>query len=203
MTTRKKIFIFSGLITGLIIVIILLFIFLGNSKNNNQQGEVSTGSSQNSNFPAGAVNGNAYQDQGTGILYNTNVNLLADGIPKQDITEQYLRQLASIFVERFNSYSNQNDNTHIEDALEMSTEKMGRWISTQKVFQSSEYEGVVTKVFSAQLDKLYDTRAVIKVQAKITKKVRGSEEVEYKTGFVDLLEEVEGTWLVDRFVWAE
>ena len=159
------------------------------------------GTQTGNNIPA--VNGDAFQDKETGLLYNTNVNLLADGAPKQDVTEQYLRQLAGIFVERFNSYSNQNDNTHIEDALEMSTEKMAQWINTQRVVQSRVYEGVITEVLSTKMERLYDTRAVIKVQAKITNKKIGSEEVEYKTGFVDLLEVEENEWLVDKFVWEQ
>ncbi|OGH82692.1 MAG: hypothetical protein A2469_00655 [Candidatus Magasanikbacteria bacterium RIFOXYC2_FULL_40_16] len=202
MTTRKKIFIFSGLIAGIIIAIILLFIFLRvKPQPTTPDGLVTGGTQTGNNIPA--VNGDAFQDKETGLLYNTNVNLLADGAPKQDVTEQYLRQLAGIFVERFNSYSNQNDNTHIEDALEMSTEKMAQWINTQRVVQSRVYEGVITEVLSTKMERLYDTRAVIKVQAKITNKKIGSEEVEYKTGFVDLLEVEENEWLVDKFVWEQ
>ncbi|OGH59773.1 MAG: hypothetical protein A2725_02010 [Candidatus Magasanikbacteria bacterium RIFCSPHIGHO2_01_FULL_33_34] len=200
MTLRKKIFVFSGLIAGIIIVIFLLLFFLKDKpevidSNNNIIDQ------KDNTFPVVGKNGEAFQDIDTGIFYNTNVNLLADGVPKQDVTEQYLRQLASIFTERFNSYSNQNDNTHIQDALDMSTDKMEQWINTQIIPQSRDYEGVITEVFSTEMERLFDIRAVIKVQAKVTKKKRGSEEIEYKTGHVDLVEVVENQWLVDKFVW--
>lgn len=202
-TTRKKIFIFTGLVAGLIIVLILIFIFLIDKPEDNTPNGLANSPDQSEiSFPV-QNNEESFQDTDTGIFYNTDVNLLADGAPRPDITEQYLRQLASIFVERFNSYSNQNDNTHIEDASEMATDRMKRWIQTQKVVQSSNYEGVVTEVFATEMERLYDIRAVIRVQAKVTSISGGREQVEYKTGHVDLLEEVENEWLVDKFVWDE
>ncbi len=200
---RKKIFIFSGLIAGLIIALILIFVLLNRGSQPQTENPANSAQTSTNTLPL-QNNGEAFQDTNTGKLYNTTVDLMANGSPKQDVTEQYLRQLASIFVERFNSYSNQDDNAHIEDAIAMSTDKMAQWITTQKVRQSTDYEAVVTEVFSTELEKLYDIRAVIKVQARIKNiSSGGAETVEYKTGHVDLVEQVENEWLVDRFVWDE
>lgn len=203
MTLRKKIFIFTGLIAGILIAIIL-FIVLSKDKAEPTPNVPSIISGeQNNSSPLTPGGGEPFKDKATGLLYNTPVNLVVDGLPQQDITEQYLRQLASIFVERFNSYSNQGDNKHIEDALDMSTEKMARWINSQRISQAQTYSAVVTEVFSTEIQKLYDIRAVVRVQAKITKINIGSKQVEYKTGLVELLEIEENVWLVDKFVWEE
>lgn len=200
MTTRKKIFILSGIIAGFLVGIILLYLFLREKPVAPIEGVVSAPNSLGSDLSA-IADGEAFQDKDTGIFYNTNIDLLGNGLPKQDITAQYLRQFAGIFVERFNSYSNQDDNKHIEEALGMSTEKMARWINTQKIAQSRNYEAVVTEVLSTSIEKSFSARVVVKIQAKITKITSAGKVFELKTGQVDLLKGTDDNWLVDRFAW--
>ena len=105
-------------------------------------------------------------------------------------------------MERFNSYSNQNNNSHLADASALSTDRMANWIKTQTVAPGSEYQGVTTQVYTNDVSELFDTRAVINIGAKVTTASRDSSVAEFKNGVVDLVK-VGDTWKVDRFVWVE
>jgi hypothetical protein len=65
--------------------------------------------------------------------------------------EIYAKQQARIFVERFWTYSNQNDNRHIEDALSLALPSMHAWILSQSSEQADIYAGVTTEVLSARV----------------------------------------------------
>ena len=83
--------------------------------------------------------------------------------------EIYAKQIAKIFVERLWSYSNQNDNQHIDDVLGLATEEMQGWIRTQRTEQSQVYEGVTTEVLSSRVTAYTaGTSAALEVGARQT-----------------------------------
>lgn len=132
---------------------------------------------------------------------NKNIDLFGQA-PAREPNSAVLTQIATIFVERFNSYSNQNNNSHIKDAAALSTDRMVNWVETQTVEQGSQYQGVVTQVYAATVDELFAARATVNVGAKVTTLSRDSSASEFKNGVVDLVKEGE-EWKVDRFVWVD
>jgi hypothetical protein len=109
----------------------------------------------------------------------------------------YARQVARDFVERFLSFSNKNDNKHLDDVQVLVTPTMWDWIKTQTA------AGIVseqTKVVSTSLISL-DGDAVsvaIGIQQVITD--GNGTKTEYKKGRVDLLR-LNGQWKLNGLFW--
>lgn len=118
----------------------------------------------------------------------------------------YMRQLAGIFVERFASYSNQNDNKHIEDSLVLATPSMQSWMVKQALEQSAEYQGVTTKVVSAFLQNKEKDKAVVSFTAqqvlekKDTTSNSTQKEIIQRKGRVELVNTA-GGWKVNGMWW--
>lgn len=112
----------------------------------------------------------------------------------------YVRQLAVMFVERFGTFSNQNENRHIEDALALATENMATWIRTQSVAGASDYEGVTTKVIAAEVTEFGVDSAKARVEAQKILETPDSQKTEYAMGTV-LAVKKDGVWLVDGLYW--
>jgi len=117
-----------------------------------------------------------------------------------DPDELLAKQVARIFVERFTTYSNQNDNAHIADALELSTESMQQWIKTQTLNKSNEYQGVTTRVLSNSVASIDDVNAVIKIAVQQEQRSATESVIVQKTGRVELTKAGE-TWLVQGLFW--
>lgn len=117
-----------------------------------------------------------------------------------DPDELLAKQVARIFVERFTTYSNQNDNAHIADALELSTESMQQWIKTQTLNNSNEYQGVTTRVLSNSVTSIDDVNAVIEIAAQQEQRSATESVIVQKTGRVELTK-IGETWLVQGLFW--
>ncbi|MEK7644678.1 MAG: hypothetical protein AAB390_05265 [Patescibacteria group bacterium] len=118
----------------------------------------------------------------------------------------YFRQLATVFVERFSSYSNQNDNKHIADSLILATPSMRAWMERQALTQSAEFAGVTTKVVSATSQTKDKDKAVISFRAQqVVENKTAAEnvvrkEIIQRSGRVELVK-VGSDWLVNGLWW--
>lgn len=114
--------------------------------------------------------------------------------------EIYLKQLARMFVERYASYSNQNDNKHIDDVLLLATSRMGTWLKKQAVVQSTDYYGVTTKVIASSIKEM--EKGQVKVQVDTQQEVQkgNSFETTYRSGTVDMVK-LGSEWKVDGLYW--
>lgn len=117
-----------------------------------------------------------------------------------DPEEIYLRQLARIFVERFGSYSNQNDNEHIADAFTLATRKMQGYIATKALDFNQTYEGATTVVVATSILKRAASAATVSVDAQRVVHESSGERTEYLSGTVEFLK-VNGEWKVDGVYW--
>ncbi len=121
-----------------------------------------------------------------------------------DPDETYAKQTARIFVERFLSYSNQNDNQHIEDALALAVDSMHGWIVSQSHEQSSSYQGVTTEVLSSRILSHEGVKIQVEVEARQSTQVLGDndrlvQETKNIQARVDLIK-MGDTWLIEG-VW--
>lgn len=115
--------------------------------------------------------------------------------------ELYIRQLASIFVERFGSYSNQNNNRNLADVAPISTPSLMTWVSRQTIAASNTYQGVTARVLSTNLVENTETTATVTVGVQETVSRAGAaDELRQRTGRVELIKEGK-TWLVNAFYW--
>lgn len=114
--------------------------------------------------------------------------------------ETYLLQLARIFVERFGSYSNQNDNRHILDALSLGSARMQTYLNSKRLAFSPNYQGMTTKVVASTIESRKPETASVHVDVQQVSAQLGASQVQYQSGTVALVREA-GVWKVDGLYW--
>lgn len=188
LTLRKRLFIIIGVISGLIIALLLGYYFWRDQMTNKQ---IST----DSTVP---INSTIDTDQ-TG--QTTGSKPVVNTLEKKPVDMSvYAKQLATIFVERFATYSNQNKNQNIDDVLNMSTPVMAKWLESQRASFGKEYEGVTTSVVATKILSIDNANAMIEVNIQQQIVTTSSMELEQKTGRVELILDGDD-WKVDGFYW--
>lgn len=186
---RKKIFIFSGLSLLFLIALLLLFLFLRDPSVQAPETPPTTTTPTGTEVP---------------IQQNIVEPLTNTPPPPPATTEEreriYVKQLARTFVERFETYSNQNDNRNIEDATELATANMASYIATKSQQEGSAYQGVTTKVISMDVVSFSGTSASVKIGAQVESQTQSASNTSYKNGRVELLK-VDGVWKVNGLFW--
>ncbi len=112
----------------------------------------------------------------------------------------YVKQLARTFVERFETYSNQNKNRNIVDATELATENMAGYIATKAQEQGTSYQGVTTRVISMDLASFTLESATVNVGAQVDTQIANSSKTSYKNGRVEL-KKISGVWKINGVFW--
>lgn len=120
--------------------------------------------------------------------------------PTEDQTELFARQSARLFVERFLTYSNQNNNEHIEDVEDLVTARMRAWIRTQKQEEGDDYQGVQTQVISSEIENISPESAVVSFDGRQVLQGPTKSESQNISGRVNLTRNGNG-WLVDGLFW--
>jgi len=189
LTLRQRIFIVISVIVALILVILLWYLFVP-SETKEQVGQIFKSDKE------------VTEEAGSAGLTTGGEPLQIPEVltPPKFSQEVYVKQVARLFVERFASYSNQNDNQHIDDALALATKKMAKWLKTQKVETSLEYQGVSTKVIASSVEEISDNEAVVVVSTQQQVKKGNTVEVKQRSGRVELIKIVED-WKVNGFFW--
>lgn len=187
LTLRQRVFIIIGLISGLIIAFLLIY-YLVFQKPANEQ-------TPSGVIPSEEINFNISGQSGSG---STTVTPVVENKPVD--MSIYAKQVAKIFVERFATYSNQNNNQNIDDVLSMSTPVMARWLETQRKDFVSEYIGVNTVVVASRVLNGDESKATVEVDVQQENMTNNGVQVQQKTGRVDLVME-NNDWKIDGFYW--
>lgn len=184
LTLRQRILITTGTSVGIIIALVLLYLYVIKPrdseapKTKTEQAPVVTNTQNTDTIP---------QD----------VTVVAPTLPPDEV---YTRQMAVMFVERFGTYSNQNNNDHIEDILPLTTDEMARWVETQRQKEGGEYSGLSTNVVASSVESLVKDSATIHIDAQIVAD-NGKEQItSYKSGKVTLVKEGDA-WKISGLYW--
>ena len=195
MSLRTRIFIIVSLgilfVLGISIVLILKNKAKKTPADQNKVSEVNSGSnSQNGS--------NVATSQPTQV---------PEGIPIKkastlEAEQNGVKQLAKVYVERYGTYSTENEYQNIRDLEELSTESLWKKFSAiiRKPPVSSDYTGVTTKGITDDLSDWSEKNAVVSLRTVRTEeKLNGSSQkyVDYTINLVNIKE----TWLVDSIVW--
>jgi len=192
MDLRKRIFIAISVVVALVLVFVLLYLFVFN-----KDGEESVVIPSQPGVVTGDVGGQVLAPKEEPKATITNEL----GVPvEKDADETYAKQVSRIFTERFFTYSNQNDNQHIEDVVILVTPLMEKWIRTQGLEESAEYSGLTTKVIASSISEIEENLATVLLDVQQTLRQNGSEKVEYKKGRVDLVKSGID-WKINGFFW--
>jgi hypothetical protein len=139
MTLRQRIFIGLSIVVTLIAVLLWYILYTQKAES------LPSSASQTKTTQTSTSTGGIQKSNTTQTIERPVITLPAYS------EEMYVRQLAAIFVERFGSYSNQNDNRNTKDTLVMATESMQTWMKSHMHTESVDYNGVVTKVLSTRV----------------------------------------------------
>ncbi|MBU2542663.1 hypothetical protein KJ785_03830 [Patescibacteria group bacterium] len=193
LTLRKRIYIIVSSLIALVLVLLLLYFFVFNKpKDILVEQEITQKTDIENKSESGSSN-----------KANVSVKIQPQESTKviiENSQELYIKQLTTIFVERFSSYSNQNQNQHLEDVLILVTDSMANWIKLQILEPGDSYEGVTTKVISSKISELNEQEAIVLVDVQQLIQKKNEQKVEYKSGRVNL-KKINEEWKVAGLYW--
>lgn len=195
MTLRQRVFIISGIIVALVLVVLLGVFFAGREYNASQtdtsrEDDVTVIPNElvaDTSNPLPVVQ----KDTTTEPVFSTE--------PQRD---RLARQIAGIVVERFQSYSSNNDNVHLASIEQFVTPRMWGWVQTQTQEQQELYQGVTTEVIASRVEAIDETSATVFVDVQQVSVDENGQQTAQRTGRVELTADGDG-WLVAGFFWEE
>lgn len=193
MSLRARIFIITSIVVLLILSVSLFLYVRGKSKTNapisNDVSLVNTSTAETV-LPSGQI----ATDVPTGLPVKTVTSLEAE--------KNGVEQLAKTFVERYGSYSTDNDSQNIKESQDLVTRalwtKISASISSPKLNQ--EFYGITTKVIRAELSNWSDAKALVTLQTARTEDKNGAVVSRYQAVTVEMVKE-NGIWLANSIVW--
>lgn len=194
MSQRKKQFILLSILVGLLIVFLLVYLLL------NKDGKDTTPPSVNpSEQTETSTVDNRAESEVTAPLPAGDIEReVVPGVADQGLVA---KQTARIFVERFGTYSNQNNNEHLESIESIVTDSMWSWAQNQAQAQSlQDFNGSITNVIASTLSEFEENTATVTLQALEIKETADSTSTENKNGRVELVRQG-NTWLVNALYW--
>jgi hypothetical protein len=192
MSLRARIFILISIVV-LFILGISIFLIV---RNKNKNAEPQTGAPTDNTVNGGQTGGQTtVGDQAPAGLPAKTANPL-------EAEKNGASQLAKVFVERYGTYSTDNNFENIKEVETFVTPAFWSKISAPMNAKSStqSFVGVTTKVISLELTSWSDTAATVELKTMRTEEKNGAVSVRYQNATVDMVK-IGGVWLVDKLVW--
>lgn len=189
MTLRARIFIIISLAVLFVLGITLLLIV--NKKQT--VGETQTVKEEQGVLPANGVSAQTQINNLNGMQVKT--------LSGEEAEKKAVGQLAKIFVERYNTYSTDNDFQNIKEVEELCVESFWAKISAKmNVAPSESFKGVTTKVIGVEISDWQKTSAKVILQTAQTEEKDGVATATTYPNFEVSLTKVGDKWLVDGSV---
>ncbi|MCB9798916.1 hypothetical protein H6758_04285 [Candidatus Nomurabacteria bacterium] len=176
-----------GILLGLILVLVFFVIFGADDSGEDEiVGEEVTGGEQ-------------YTPEGDRIETVPRFYLPVERTTSTPLSpsEMVAKNIAVTFVERFESRSSLNDNSHIEDAKKLASGNLLNWLETQRTSREGEYAGVTARVVTAEVEEFNQQSAKVVVYLQ---KQYADGKVEYGSGTVNLAS-AGSNWKVTAWFW--
>ena len=111
-------------------------------------------------------------------------------------------QLAKVFVERYGTYSSDNNFQNIKEVEALVTPALWSKISAPMNAKTStaSFVGVTTKVISLELTAWSDTAATVELKTTRIEEKNGAVSTRYQNAIVQMVK-TGGVWLADKLVW--
>lgn len=121
----------------------------------------------------------------------------------EDVQKNAAKQLARIFIERYNSYSTQNDYLNITEVKDLVTPTLWKKISSRlNKPATGPFVGVTTQVLSTAITSWSPERAEVELRAVKDQDQNGSVTRTQQSVKVIMIKSGK-TWLADSFVWEK
>ncbi len=112
-------------------------------------------------------------------------------------------QLAKVFIERYNSYSTDNDWQNIKAVETLVTPSLWKRLSSKiGAPQNGQFVGVATNVITAKLTNWAPPQASVEISFRQITETGGKQEASYRSVIVTLIKNGDA-WRVDSFVWGQ
>lgn len=198
---------FVIVLVALIIVLligagIIAWVFLADQDPN-----VNSNRSQNTNVRQNTTNRTTTNTQTTNTgTIEENTNQGGGGESLKQNTEDEIMSLSRSFIERFGTFSNQNEYENINNLRIYMTKRMQAYADTliqdaEKKGEGGAYYGITTKVVSVEILELAGTAARVRLttQRKETKE-GGESKVFYQDVELGVVQE-SSIWKIDNVTW--
>ncbi len=194
MSLRARIFIIISIIV-LIILSVSIFLVVRNKTKiavNNTPINSENNSGNQGNQPGASGNPATQIPEGLPVKPLTSVEIEQNGV----------KQLAKVFVERYGTYSTDNEFQNIIESEPLVTKALWSKISTgiNAKNSQSEFLGLTTKVASVQLSSWTDAKAVLDLKTMRNQDKNGVESTRYQDVTVEMVKE-NNVWLANSIAW--
>lgn len=202
LTLRARLFIIISFVVLLILAISIVLLIRSKAKP------------PTSPLPAGAITptsniidqSNFNQNQGIIAAPPTLAPPTSVGARKPsalEVEQNSAKQLAKIFVERFNTYSSDNNWQNIKEVETLVSVALWKKISAKiGAAPSGAFVGSTTVVLTNVLGTWNPPAATVTLQVRQTLESKGAQTVAYKIIIITLTK-ASGAWLVDNYQWQK
>lgn len=195
MSLRARIFIIVSILVLLILGISIFLVVKNKNKTAEPQAVAPTGTTvvTGNGVPSGTQT--VVGDQApTGLPAKTATPLEAE--------KNGVAQLAKVFVERYGTYSTDNNFQNIKEVETFVTLSFWSKISAPITAKntSQNFVGVTTKVISMDLTSWSDAKATVELKTTRAEEKNGMVATHYQNAIVDMVK-INGSWLVGNLVW--
>ncbi len=198
MTLRSRIFIIASIVV-LVILAISISLYIFGKKEGPASDETAeptaTGQVDEDNIPEAIT-----APPPTVIPASPTVKPLSS----EDVLKNAAKQLAKIFIERYGTYSSENNGENIKECESLVTEDLYAEISKRIGVQppNGEFTGATTKAIAVDLAEYSDTAA--KAELGVNRIITKGDSIEEKPSRVNVWLTRSGDgWLVSKFEWLQ
>ncbi|MBI2037604.1 MAG: hypothetical protein HYT15_01560 [Candidatus Magasanikbacteria bacterium] len=194
MSLRARIFIIISVVIFLVLAIsIFLIVRNKNKKTENANPTTTTTTSTSNNTQSGSqvvVDGQLP----TGLTARTPTSL--------EVEKNNVEQLAKIFVERYGSYSTDNEFQNIKESESLVTKSLWTKISAGMNVKSTSqgFLGVTTKVVSASITDWSASKATVQLRLMREENKDGTVSNRYQNATVEMVKQG-NVWLANALAW--
>ncbi len=194
MSLRARIFIIISVVVLLVLSISIFLVVRGKDSNNQATpNNMSDASNSGQNNSSGSV-----ADSGTEV---------PSGVPVRartplEVEQSGVEQLAKVFIERYGTYSTDNEFANIKEAEPLVTKLLWSKISLGigAASQGSGFTGLTTKAVSATLVSWTDASAVFDIRVLRNENKNGTVSNRNQTVTVEMVKSG-NSWLANSLVW--
>lgn len=193
MSLRARIFIIVSILVLLILGISVFLVVRNKNKTVEPQTIIPTNNT--------VTTSNGQNSNGTQVPES----LPAKVVSPLEAEKNGAQQLAKVFVERYGTYSSDNNFQNIKEAQTLVTESMWSKISapiSAKITTSANqnFTGMTTKVISMDLTSWSDSKATVELKTSRTEEKNRVVTTRYQNATVEMVK-LNGVWLVNKLLW--
>lgn len=198
MSLRTRIFIVASAL--IVVVLAVTLILWNNTRQKGGKGNTTTSTSVNDTSGFKVIDANNFTTVTTPVVDERSVPRRQNS--PEEASNQAILQLAKIFVERYGTYSSDNNFQNIKEVRELVTNALWTVIKPGDSKKPAGFVGVTTQAIMGEFVKKNASDAIVKVKTIRIEQRDGKVSNFQQVGVVTLVKQGQ-VWLVDKIVWEK